>query len=230
VLATPRIEKPCEESLTRHLTRQGADALLVRNAGGVEWCRTEGVPFVADYSLNASNELTTAWLLEQGAQRVTASYDLSIAELGELQHAVPAGSLEIVIHQHMPMFHMEHCVFCAFLSPGTDKTNCGRPCDQHDVKLRDRVGMEHPLTADIGCRNTLFHAVPQSAAESIPAIVGRGTRSLRIEFVNESATEVTRVLELYQSVLRAKEHPKTLWKALKAENRYGVTRGQLVVL
>lgn len=230
VLATPRIEKAGEESLTRHLTRQGADALLVRNAGGVEWCRAEGVPFVADYSLNAANELTTAWLLEQGARRVTASYDLSIAELGELQKAAPAGSLEIVVHQHMPMFHMEHCVFCAFLSPGTDKTNCGRPCDQHDVKLRDRVGMEHSLTADIGCRNTLFHAVPQSAAEFIPALVGRGARSLRIEFVNESATEVTRVLELYQNVLRAKEHPKVLWKALKAENRYGVTRGQLVVL
>jgi putative protease len=46
---------------------------------------------------------------------------------------------------------MEHCVFCAFLSPGTDKTNCGQPCDHHDVKLRDRVGMEHPLKADVGC-------------------------------------------------------------------------------
>ena len=75
-----------------------------------------------------------------------------------------------MIHQQIPMFHMEHCVFCAFLSPGTDKTNCGRPCDHHDVKLRDRVGMEHPLKADVGCRNTLFNAVPQTAAEYLPRL------------------------------------------------------------
>jgi putative protease len=27
------------------------------------------------------------------------------------------------------MFHMEHCVFCAFLSTGKDYRDCGRPCD-----------------------------------------------------------------------------------------------------
>ena len=52
----------------------------------------------------------------------------------------------------MPMFHMEHCVFAAFLSDGTDYTNCGRPCDRHEVKFRDRVGSEHLIKADVGCR------------------------------------------------------------------------------
>ena len=45
----------------------------------------------------------------------------------------------------MPMFHMEHCVFCAFLSKGKDYHDCGRPCDKHDVRLRDRTGAQHPL-------------------------------------------------------------------------------------
>ena len=74
------------------------------------------------------------------------------------------------------MFHMEHCVYCAFLSPGTDATNCGRPCDLHDVKLRDRVGMDHPLKADVGCRNTLYNAVPQTAAEYLPRLQKHGAR------------------------------------------------------
>ena len=101
---------------------------------------------------------------------MTASYDLSAEQLDDLQRACPAEIIEVVIHQQMPMFHMEHCVFCEFLSPGTDKTNCGRPCDVLDVKLRDRVGMEHPLKADVGCRNTLFNAVPQTAAEYLPRL------------------------------------------------------------
>jgi putative protease len=29
-------------------------------------------------------------------------------QLLDLVNAVPSGCLEIVIHQHMPMFHMEH--------------------------------------------------------------------------------------------------------------------------
>ena len=92
---------------------------------------------------------------------MTASYDLNVDQLLDLLDATPSSWLEVVIHQQIPMFHMEHCVYCAFLSPGTDATNCGRPCDRHDVKLRDRVGMEHPLKADVGCRNTLFNAVPR---------------------------------------------------------------------
>ncbi len=230
VLATPRIEKPGEGNLFRFLARQGADGWLVRNAGGLAFCAGEGIPFVADFALNAANELSVAHLIDLGARRVTASYDLSFDQLDDLLRAVPAEWLEVVIHQHMPMFHMEHCVFCAFLSPGTDATNCGRPCDTHEVKLKDRVGMEHPLKADIGCRNTLYNAVPQTAAEYLPRLVARGARHLRVEFLDESPADVARTLALYADAMAGRRDARTLWKELKATNRYGVTRGQLAVL
>ena len=229
-LVTPRIQKPGEGQIFRYLDRRGADGILVRNAGGLEYCVRHNVPFVADFSLNASNELTVDWLQTQGAQRVTASYDLSFDQLDDLIAAVPPGWLEVVVHQHMPMFHMEHCVFCAFLSPGTDKTNCGRPCDHHDVKLKDRVGMEHPLTADVGCRNTLYNAVAQTAAEYLPRLMARGVRHFRVEFLEEDANAVRTTLRLYREVLENRRDPRSLWKDLKATNRYGVTRGQLAVL
>jgi putative protease len=229
-LATPRIEKPGEASLFRYLARAGADGILVRNAGGLLFCAQREVPFVADFSLNAANELTVQLLKARGALRVTASYDLSLPQLDQLLAAVPPSWLEVVIHQQIPMFHMEHCVFCAFLSPGTDKTNCGRPCDHHQVNLRDRVGMEHPLKADIGCRNTLFNAVPQTAAEFLPRLLERGARHLRIEFLDDSPDAVCKTLSLYADALAGRRDGRTLWKALKAMNHYGVTRGPLAVL
>jgi putative protease len=127
----------------------------------------------------------------------------------------------------MPMFHMEHCVFCAVLSPGTNKTNCGRPCDDHAVKLRDRIGVEHPLTADVGCRNTLFNAVPQSAAEAVPALLARGVRRFRVEFLDESADEIGRVVRAYRDLLAGMLTGREVWTLLKAANRVGVTRGTL---
>ena len=161
---------------------------------------------------------------------MTASYDLSVEQLLDLIAAVPRPWLEVVIHQHMPMFHMEHCVFCAFLSPGTDKTNCGRPCDRHEVKLRDRVGKEHPLKADVGCRNTLFNAVPQTAAEYLPRLIASGARRFRVELLDEGPEAVAHTLTLYSDALAGRRDARTLWRDLKATNRYGVTRGALSVL
>jgi putative protease len=229
-IATPRIEKPGEANLFRYLFKQGADGLLVRNAGGLYACAERAVPFVADFSLNAANELTLDLLKQRGALRVTASYDLSAEQLDDLLAAVPPGWVEVVIHQQIPMFHMEHCVFCAFLSPGTDATNCGRPCDHHDVKLRDRVGKEHPLKADVGCRNTLYNAVPQTAAEYLPRLLGRGARSLRIEFLDDTPEAVGRTIGLYREAIAGRRDAATLWRDLKALGRYGVTRGALAVL
>ena len=226
-LAPPRIQKPDEAGLFQSLLKYGADGMLVRNLAGMRFCSERQIPFVADYSLNATNELTVQYLIEQGAQRATASYDLNRDQLLDLVGAVPPKWLEVVIHQHMPMFHMEHCVFCAVLSPGTNKTNCGRPCDTHLVQLRDRVGSEHPLKADVGCRNTLYNAVPQSAAEVVPQLLGRGVCDLRIEFLDETPAEMIRILNLYRDLLSDRIPGEEVWRRLNAANRVGVTRGTL---
>jgi putative protease len=125
------------------------------------------------------------------------------------------------------MFHMEHCVFCSVLSPGTNKHNCGRPCDDHEVKLRDRIGMEHVLQADVGCRNTLYNAVPQSAAEATPQLLARGLRDFRVELLDQSPSEVAQLIDLYQQLLAGQVTGKQVWQQLKAANRVGVTRGTL---
>ncbi len=226
-IATPRIQKPDELGIFRVLARHGADGILVRNLAGLDYYTARGITVVADFSLNVTNELSAAWLRERGAARLTASYDLNRDQLLDLVAAVPPEWLEIVIHQHMPMFHMEHCVFCAVLSPGTNKTNCGRPCDRHEVHLRDHIGMEHPLTADVGCRNTLFNAIPQSAAEIVPLLIERGLADFRIELLSDGPDEIRRIVGLYRDLLAGTTTGQAVWRELRAANRVGVTRGTL---
>lgn len=226
-LATPRIQKPDEMGIFHYLARQGADGMLVRNLAALRFFCQRQIPCVADFSLNAANELTVDFLRTQGALRVTAAYDLNRDQLLDLIRAVPPAWLEIVVHQHMPMFHMEHCVFCAVLSPGTNKTNCGRPCDRHTVHLRDRLGKEHLLLADVGCRNTLFNAVPQSAAEVVPQLVTRGVSDFRVELLDEPPSAVAELAQLYQQLLAGQIAGGEVWRRLKAANRVGVTRGTL---
>jgi putative protease len=228
LLATPRIQKPAESGIFRALARHAADGILVRNLAGLRFFAERNVHVVADFSLNAANPITVDCLRRLGAARVTASYDLNREQLLGLAAAAPAESLEVVIHQHMPMFHMEHCVFCAVLSPGTNKTNCGRPCDHHEVKLRDHIGMEHPLRADVGCRNTLFNAVPQSGAEAVPTLLRHGVGHFRIELLgDEPAGAIGRTIDLYRDLLAGRLRGEEVWKHLRAANRVGVTRGTL---
>lgn len=227
LLATPRIQKPDEMGLFRAMLKHKPDGVLVRNLSGLAFFRDNGIPVVGDYSLNVTNELTASFLMQQGLQWLTPSYDLNRDQLMELVRFVPPQWLEIVIHQHMPMFHMEHCVFCAMLSPGTNKTNCGRPCDVHRVELRDRTGVDHPLIADVGCRNTLFNAVAQSSAEIVSDLLQAGIRRFRIELLQESPDEVHHLVSQYRRLLDGSVTGDVVWKSLDAMNRVGITRGTL---
>ncbi len=227
-LATLRIHKPGEDGLFKAIEKRAADGWLVRNLAALAYCRSANIPFTCDFSLNVTNPLTAEQLMAWGAQRITASYDLNRDQLIELTKHTPSPWLEVVIHQHMPMFHMEHCVFCSVLSPGKNKSDCGRPCDHHDVKLRDRVGVEHVLHADIGCRNTLYNGVAQSGAEAVESLLNCGVRNFRIELLRDSeASATTELVKLYQALLAGRLHGTQVWQQLKAHNRVGVTRGTL---
>jgi putative protease len=87
--------------------------------------------------------------------------------------------------------------------------------------------MEHPLVADVGCRNTLFNAVPQSAAEVAPLLQREGVRHFRIELLYDRGSQLKRALELYRDLLAGHVSGKEVWSRLNAANRVGVTRGTL---
>lgn len=226
-IGTVRMQKPSEMGLLRVLHRHQPDAILARNLAAMEYFRESDYDVIADFSLNVANHRSAQWVRDQGASRITASYDLNRDQLMDLVDSLPPSWMEVVIHQHMPMFHMEHCVYCSVMSPGTNKTNCGRPCDDHIVQLRDRVGAEHPLQADVACRNTLYNATAQSGAEITANLVKAGVSWFRVELLEEQASETKQTIELYQRLIAGKIDGHEVWKQLDASNRVGVTRGTL---
>ncbi len=225
-VAPPRIFKPGDDWILRQVRSCEADGYLVRNFDHLGFfgdCRRRG-----DFSLNVANE----WSAEHfrrvhGLERVTASYDLNIQQLEALLTRGDPTAFDITIHQHMPMFHMEHCVFCAFLSTGTDYTNCGRPCDRVNLRLRDHIGAEHPVKADAGCRNTVFNARAQTGAEFVGRMVELGARHFRVEFLDEEADELAQVVGRYRQLLDGGLSGAELWREFKLINQLGVTRGQM---
>jgi putative protease len=228
-LATPRIQKAGEQGFFVLIENAGPDGVLIRNLGALDYFRKTGLRRIGDFSLNVANPLTAEVLMGEGLERLTVSYDLNAEQALDLLRAAPPAWLELTLHQHIPMFHMEHCVFAAFLSEGTDHTNCGRPCDSHVVKLRDRVGLEHPLKADVGCRNTLFHAQAQSGAAYFEEFAALKPAAFRVELLNEDAAESERLLRGYQQLLAGEVRGPELVRELNLHSQLGVTRGTLAV-
>ena len=226
-LATPRIQKAGEQGFFKLIENAAPDGVLIRNLGAIDYFSDKPLSRIGDFSLNVANPLTADYFIGKGLERLTISYDLDISQVLDLLAGAPPEWFELTLHQHMPMFHMEHCVFAAFLSTGTDHTNCGRPCDRHRVHLRDRVGMAHPLRADVGCRNTLFNAVPQTGARYFGQLYGAGLRRMRVELLEQDAAESGAIIGAYQALVAGDEQGELLWRKLKAQSQLGVTKGTL---
>ncbi|MCM3628142.1 U32 family peptidase [Paenibacillus glycanilyticus] len=235
-LATPRIHMPGENGYHANILKLQPDAVLVRNTGALYYylrARAEnpGKPFpklIGDFSLNVANHKAVEVFADTGLDLITPSYDLNIQQMVDMLEQSDTSRLEVVIQQHLPMFHTEHCVYCTFMSEGTDFTNCGRPCEDHRASLQDRIGMSHPVRVDEGCRNTVYNAIEQSGAEYIRNFMELGVPSYRVEFLEETPDKVREVLGLYRDALDGRITGTKVWKTLKATNQLGVTRGQLV--
>jgi len=146
-----------------------------------------------------------------------------------LARATGAGRIEAVAYHHLPVFHMEHCVFCRFLSTGTTYEDCGRPCEKHRVELRDEKGRAHPVLADVGCRNTVFGAEAQEASLHTKLWLEAGIRHFRLEFAHETAGQVAEVAGAFKDALAGAIDYRELGARLKRAAPQGVTQGSLFV-
>lgn len=237
-VASPRILKPTEQNLQKFLL--GLDAgILVRSGGlleGLQKAEEKAIShqpsafcLTGDFSLNAANVLTSRALLDMGLTRLTPTHDLNAQQVAELAGLVGPERLEVIAYQHLPVFHTEHCVFCRFLSDGTDYTNCGHPCESHRVALRDERGVAHPVMADVGCRNTVFEGRPQVAAKHLQTWLDAGLRDFRLEFVHELPEQVRGVIGAHRAYLSGEISATELEQRLTALSDQGVTEGSLFV-
>jgi putative protease len=228
-VASPRILKPGESRIVVFLLSLHCP-ILIRSTGILHTLKeTAGQPLIGDFSLNTANTLTAEAYLELGLERLTPTHDLNAAQISALAATIGPERMEAIAYQHLPVFHTEHCVFCRFLSTGTSYRDCGRPCEQHRVALRDSQGRAHPVIADVGCRNTVFGAEAQEASAHIDSWREVGIRHFRLEFVHESAHEVLDVTAAFQAFLAGRINAGQLGTELKRYAPAGVTEGSLFV-
>ena len=228
-VASPRIFKPGEARIMNFLVSLGCP-ILVRSSGLLQALQEMDHPaLIGDFSLNTANSPAAHLYLQMGIQRLTPGHDLNAAQVADLARRAGGARIEAIAYQHLPVFHTEHCVFCRFLSTGTSYKDCGRPCESHLVQLRDPAGRQHPVMADVGCRNTVFGAEAQEASQHLEAWRSAGIRHFRLEFAHETGPQVAEITGLFQEALRGDMAYSVLGQKLKQAAPGGTTQGSLFV-
>ncbi len=231
-IATTRILKPQEYNNLKIISNLNPDIILVRNLGALYYytnIQETQAQLKGDFSLNVTNHLSAEYLLSKGLFSVCASYDLNQQQMSELfENTNAKDKLEITIHQSVPSFHMEHCVFAAFLSDGTSFRDCGKPCEKHQVKLKDQFGNWHLIKPDQECRNTMFNAKSQTAARFINDWIQQGLRHLRFEALYEKGDELISKLQNYLELIANPNLYEKIAPQLATLEKYGLDDGSLI--
>jgi len=225
-IATTRILKPNEYYNFKVIERANPDVILCRNLGAVLYFKNSHFELRGDFSLNVTNSITADYLLTKNLKSVCASYDLNDNQLGDLLKNSNSGTIEVTIHQYMPSFHMEHCVFAAFLSKGSSFRDCGKPCEKHRVELKDQFGNYHQIKADQECRNTMFNSTAQSAAKLISTFKKSGLTEFRFEALYEKGTELKDKIMTYAHLINldtADLHDQSLLARFGVHEKYGLS-------
>ncbi len=226
-IATTRILKPNEYHNFRLIERAAPDGILIRNLGALNYFQDSNFDLYGDFSLNVSNSYTFNYLKGKKLKSICLSYDLNAIQLNDLIENVDGSSVEITVHQYMPEFHMEHCVFAAFLSKGNSFRDCGKPCEKHKVHLKDMFGNTHEIKADQECRNTMYNANPMSAASLVPGWIDTGVKNFRLEALQETSEELNVKIKSYLELISQKVDPRSVIEKMGEVSSYGVTTGQL---
>lgn len=229
-LATTRILKPQEYMNLKILHSLNPDFILVRNLGALYYYKNIqkfNGELKGDFSLNVTNHKTFEYLQQSGLNTVCLSYDLNFDQTVSLLKNVEPQNAEITIHQSMPSFHMEHCVFAAFLSQGKSYKDCGKPCEKHKVQLKDQFGNHHWIKPDHECRNTMYNASAQTALPYFETWKSLGLGHIRFEALHESGAELIRKIKNYIDVIENTKSIEAAILDLQISESYGLSPRQL---
>lgn len=199
--ATVRTYKPGETKLIRKLLDLNPNGILARNLAAIKIIKEmkPGLPIYGDYSLNVANEFSALTLIENGVRQLSPSVDLGSDELMDLVKRSCPDWLELTVYRHIPMFYMEYCLFCRFLSRAKNSKVCEGQCKKHKITLKDRKNVFHSVRKDLGCRNIVFCGNAEQSFDGLHKFLNKGIRKFRLEFLDETEKDVSKIIREFTS-------------------------------
>ena len=180
---------------------QYLSGVVLQNAGQFElkW----PVPVYGGQGLNVMNTGAARFYTALGAQRLTASCELSLKELWEL--FADGGNYEIEAYGRTLLMLLHHCPRRTSAGDQRQDAACNA-CQARNgspVVYTDRKGYRFPakrLMMDHGCVIRLYNSVPTDMARSAKKLHDAGV-ALRVCFVDEPLERQMEIVASYRNIL-----------------------------
>jgi len=200
-LRTPTIVRPEERKRLDKWLALGLP-VLTGHVGLVAELAESGVDVVADYATNVFNQHTAAFLFELGARRLTASIELTTAEMLDVVSPWQGRGFDVLVYGRTEGMTIEHCVLSAAFE--REPTTCRDLCVQKhtNVSLTDPAGYTFAVATDSACRNRLLHSRPIDGSEHLPTLYAQGVRGYHLLF-NVPGDPIEAIVRGYRQQLDA---------------------------
>ena len=193
------------EQYFKELKELKPDALIIADPGVFTIARKICPEIEAHISTQANNTnyLTYNFWHEQGATRVVAARELSLAEIKELRGKIPEElEIEAFIHGAMCISYSGRCLLSNyFTGRDANKGACTHPCRwKYAVVEEQRPGEYLPVYENE--RGTyIFNSKDLCMIEHIPEIIDAGINSLKVEGRMKTALYVATVARTYRKAI-----------------------------
>ena len=186
----------------RELKEIGPDALIISDPGVFMIAREECPDIERHISTqaNSTNYATYNFWYAQGASRVVAARELSLAELSEIRANIPEDmEIEAFVHGAMCISHSGRCLLSNyFTGRNANMGACTHPCRwKYYVMEESRPGEYLPVEENE--RGTyIFNSKDLCMIEHIPELIEAGIDSFKIEGRMKTALYVSTVARTYR--------------------------------
>lgn len=171
--------------MLRGIREQGVAEALVGNIGHVLLARKLGFTVRGDFGLNLFNSYSNEVLHDVGLESVTASFELRLAQIRDMQKPVPT---EMIVYGRLPAMVTEQCII---------KNSAGRCACHTPGQMTDRMGSVFPVVREFGCRNVIYNAHKLFLGDKRDAYLKTGVWGVRLMFTTEAAHECVEVAKSY---------------------------------
>ncbi|MCL2530599.1 MAG: U32 family peptidase [Oscillospiraceae bacterium] len=189
----------------KQIAQAKADAVIVSDLGVMKLVQkyAPGVAIHISTQAGVTNAETACALHELGASRVVLARELTLEEITQIRANIPRElELECFVHGAMCVSYSGRCLLSNYLT-GRDANGgaCTQPCRWGYALVEEtRPGIYLPIEEDV--RGThIMHAQDLCLIEHIPALLGAGITSLKIEGRAKAAYYVAVVVNAYRAAL-----------------------------
>ena len=172
-------------STLEKLHEYGVNQALIGNIGHVALAKQAGMEVRGDFGLNAFNSHTLDVLRAAGFLSATASFELRIQQIRDMQKPLDT---EMIIYGRLPVMVSDQCI----IRQSSGRCNCQVP-----GQLADRTGSVFPVMKEFGCRNVIYNAHKLFLADRRDELLSAGLWGMRLLFTTESARECVEVAKAY---------------------------------